>query len=78
VFLIQRCRGTFSASHYGFVTALVALMGTLSGFAAGWLDTKLGHPWFFTLCFVASWPGLILVWIVPRKPIEAEQPPKPA
>lgn len=72
VFLIQRCKGTFSASHFGFVTALVGLMSTLAGFAAGWLDTHLGHPWFFTLCFVATFPGLILVWIVPRTPIEAE------
>jgi MFS transporter, PAT family, beta-lactamase induction signal transducer AmpG len=72
VFLIQRCKGTFSASHFGFVTALVGLMSTLAGFAAGWLDTKLGHAWFFTLCFVATFPGLILVWLVPRTPIEAE------
>jgi PAT family beta-lactamase induction signal transducer AmpG len=77
VFLIQRCRGTFSASHYAFVTALVGLMSTLAGPVAGWLDQRLGHGWFFTLAFVASWPGLVLVWIVPRTPVETEQAARP-
>jgi PAT family beta-lactamase induction signal transducer AmpG len=74
VFLMQRCRNAFSASHYAFATALVALGSTFSGFLSGPLNTWLGHPLFFTVAFVASIPSLVLVLFVPRTPIE----PSPA
>lgn len=70
VFLMQRCRAAFSASHYAFATALVALGSTLSGFFSGPINEAVGHPWFFTIAFVASWPSLVLVFFVPRTPIE--------
>ena len=66
VFLIQRCRGVFSASHYAFATAVVSLGSTLSGYVSGPLDQHFGHPIFFTLAFVASWPALALAWFVPK------------
>jgi PAT family beta-lactamase induction signal transducer AmpG len=75
VFLIQRCRGVFSASHYAFATAIVSLGSTLSGYVSGPLDQHFGHPIFFTLAFVASWPALALVWFVPKEPVEATRPP---
>jgi len=71
VFLIQRSRGAFSASHYAFATAVVSLGSTLSGYASGPLNTHFGHPIFFALAFVASWPALVLVWFVPKTPSEA-------
>jgi PAT family beta-lactamase induction signal transducer AmpG len=71
VFLIQRCRGVFSASHYAFATAIVSLGSTLSGYVSGPLDQHFGHPLFFTIAFVASWPALALVWFVPKRPVEA-------
>jgi PAT family beta-lactamase induction signal transducer AmpG len=71
VFLIQRCRGVFSASHYAFATAVVSLGSTLSGYLSGPLDDHFGHTIFFTIAFVASWPALVLVWFVPKKPLEA-------
>jgi PAT family beta-lactamase induction signal transducer AmpG len=70
VFLMQRVRGGFSASHYAFATAIVSLGSTLSGYISGPLNQHFGHPIFFTIAFVASWPALILVWFVPRTPIE--------
>ena len=72
VFLMQRCRKAFSASHYAFATALVALGSTLSGFISGPLNEWLGHPLFFTVAFIASAPSLVLVWLVPRVPIEED------
>jgi PAT family beta-lactamase induction signal transducer AmpG len=71
VFLIQRCRGVFSASHYAFATAVVSLGSTLSGYVSGPLNQHFGHPIFFTIAFVASWPALVLVWFVPKDPVEA-------
>jgi len=70
VFLIQRCRGVFSASHYAFATAIVSLGSTLSGYVSGPLNQHFGHPTFFAIAFVASWPALILVWFVPKDPVE--------
>jgi PAT family beta-lactamase induction signal transducer AmpG len=71
VFLIQRARGEFSASHYAFATAIVSLGSTLSGYLSGPLNQHFGHPIFFTIAFVASWPALVLVWFVPKTPVEA-------
>jgi PAT family beta-lactamase induction signal transducer AmpG len=71
VFMMQRTRGTFSASHYAFATAIVALASTLSGWVSGPLDDHFGHPIFFMLAFLASWPALGLVWFVPKEPVEA-------
>jgi PAT family beta-lactamase induction signal transducer AmpG len=71
MFLIQRTRRTFSASHYAFATAIVALGSTLSGYVSGPLNQHFGHPIFFATAFVASWPALVLVWFVPKDPVEA-------
>jgi PAT family beta-lactamase induction signal transducer AmpG len=71
MFLIQRTRRAFSASHYAFATAVVSLGSTLSGYASGPLDQHFGHVTFFTIAFVASWPALVLVWFVPKTPVEA-------
>ena len=38
--------------------------------AAGPLSTWVGWPVFFALCFVASVPSLVLVFFVPKEPIE--------
>jgi PAT family beta-lactamase induction signal transducer AmpG len=74
VFLMQRCRSAFSASHYAFATALVALGSTFSGFISGPLNTWLGHPLFFTVAFVAIVPSLVLVLLVPKTAIEPAPP----
>ena len=70
VFLMQRCRGTFSASHYAFATALVGLMSTFSGTASGWIDARVGHAWFFLIAFACSLPAMALALVVPRGPLE--------
>ena len=70
VFIMQRCRSAFSASHYAFATSIVSLASTLSGFLSGPLNERLGHPLFFLAAFVASIPGLILVYFVPKTPVE--------
>jgi PAT family beta-lactamase induction signal transducer AmpG len=71
VFLMRRSKAAFSASHYAFATAVVSLGSTLSGYLSGPLNEAVGHPWFFTLAFVASWPSLILVLLVPKTTVDA-------
>jgi PAT family beta-lactamase induction signal transducer AmpG len=68
VFLMQIAHPSFSASHFAFATAVVSLGSSLSGYISGPLDEALGHPLFFTLAFVASWPSLVLVHRVPSSP----------
>jgi PAT family beta-lactamase induction signal transducer AmpG len=74
VFLMRRTRAAFSASHYAFATAIVALGSTLAGFASGPLNEQLGHPWFFTVAFLASWPSLVLVLFVPKTDLDPAPP----
>jgi PAT family beta-lactamase induction signal transducer AmpG len=79
VFLMQRTSRTFTASHFAFATAVVSVGSTLSGFASGPLNQALGHPAFFSLAFVASWPSLVLAHFVPKEavPRDAVTPQAP-
>ena len=72
VFLMQRCRRSFSASHFAMATSVVSLASTFSGYASGPLNDRLGHPLFFTVAFLASVPSLVLVLLVPKTPIELD------
>jgi PAT family beta-lactamase induction signal transducer AmpG len=74
VFLMQRCRRAFSASHFAMATSVVSLASTFSGYASGPLNERLGHPLFFTVAFLASVPSLVLVLLVPKTPIEVDLP----
>lgn len=78
VFLMQRTSRSFTASHFAFATAVVSVGSTLSGFASGPLDEALGHPAFFTLAFVASWPSLVLAHFVPKAAVPKAALPKDA
>jgi len=74
VFMMQRCRRAFSASHFAMATSVVSLASTFSGALSGPLNERLGHPLFFTVAFLASIPSLVLVWIVPKTPLDPEPP----
>jgi len=74
-FLMRRSRSLFSASHYAFATAVVALGSTVFGLLSGPLNTRVGHVWFFTCSFLATIPALILVWFVPRGDVDAGRQP---
>jgi len=75
VFQMQRCRAEFSAAHFAFITSVVGGVSAASGIFAGPLSTWVGWPVFFTLCFVFSAPSLVLVFFVPKIPIEATAQP---
>ena len=72
VYLMQRCRRAFSASHYAFATALTAIGTTFSGAFSGHLYKAVGIRWYFVLCFVFGLPSMILVLLVPKEPVETE------
>ncbi|HVV51562.1 MAG TPA: MFS transporter [Polyangia bacterium] len=72
VFLMQRCRRAFSASHFAMATSVVSLASTFSGYLSGPLNDRLGYPLFFTVAFLASVPSLVLVLLVPKTPVDPE------
>jgi PAT family beta-lactamase induction signal transducer AmpG len=75
VFQMQRCRADFSAAHFAFITAIVGGVSALSGIFAGPLSQRVSWPIFFLLCCVASLPSLVLVFFVPKTPVEQARPP---
>jgi PAT family beta-lactamase induction signal transducer AmpG len=70
VFLMQRCKTAFSASHYALATSVVSVASTVSGVISGPLNDAVGHVAFFAIAFVASWPSLVLVLFVPKTAVE--------
>jgi MFS transporter, PAT family, beta-lactamase induction signal transducer AmpG len=74
VFLLQRCRAAYSASHFALATIIVSLGITFSGWISGPINQKVGHPTFFFIAFLASIPGLILAHFVPKTRLEQTPP----
>jgi PAT family beta-lactamase induction signal transducer AmpG len=76
VYMMQRVRKAYSASHYAFLTAVTALGTTLSGAFTGHLYQAVGRRWYFIFCFMFGIPSMILVLLVPKKPVD-ESPASP-
>ena len=70
VYLMQRARKAFSASHYAFATALSALGTTISGAFTGKLYDAVGMRWYFLLCFGFGIPSMLLALVVPKKSVD--------
>ena len=67
VFILRLCAGAHKATHFAFATAIMSVAGTVAGSMSGFLLEAVGFPWFFTLAFLASWPGVVLAHVVVRK-----------
>jgi PAT family beta-lactamase induction signal transducer AmpG len=74
VFLMQRARRAFSASHYAFATALTALGTTISGAFSGHLYGAVGMRWYFIVCFGFGLPSMILALVVPKTAVDEPGP----
>jgi PAT family beta-lactamase induction signal transducer AmpG len=70
VYLMQRCRRAYAASHYAFGTAITAVGTTFSGVFTGSLYGSVGMKWYFLIAFGFGLPSMILALIVPKEPIE--------
>ena len=64
-FLMRTCLPQFKAAHYAIGTGLMNISGVLSGVMSGFLAQWLGYGWFFGISFVASLPGMGLLFLVP-------------
>jgi PAT family beta-lactamase induction signal transducer AmpG len=72
VYLMQRCRRAYAASHYAFGTALTAVGTTVSGAFTGHVYGSAGMKWYFLIAFACGIPSMILAFIVPKTPVESD------
>jgi len=73
-FLMRTCLSEFKAAHFAIGTGLMNISGVLSGVMSGFLAQRLGYGYFFGLSFLASLPGMILVFFLPFLESEKKQP----
>ncbi len=64
-FLMRTCLPDFKAAHFAIGTGLMSISGVFSGVLAGFFAGWLGYGFFFGLSFLASIPGMLLIFYVP-------------
>ncbi|CAN5183103.1 AmpG family muropeptide MFS transporter [soil metagenome] len=65
VFLLSTVRAEYKAAHYATATGLMALGVLVPSYVSGYLQTWLGYQNFFLLSFLASVPGIIVIFFLP-------------
>jgi len=65
-FLMRTCLSDFKAAHFAIGTGLMNISGVLSGVISGFLAEWLGYWPFFGISFIASIPGMIVVFFLPQ------------
>ncbi len=80
VFLMRRSERTYKAAHFAVGSALMSVATTVAGSVSGHLAERVGFPWFFTLAFAASLPGVVLSFLVSEDapPAQGGKPAAPA
>lgn len=73
VFLMQRCRKGFEATHFAIGSALMSLAATVAGSFSGFLVRDLGYFHFFLLSFAAAIPSLLLAFFMPAGLFQQER-----
>ena len=65
VYLMRCCRPGFKAAHMAIVTALMSVSFTLAGVSSGYLAAWLDYGHYFSLSFLLSVPGMLLIPFLP-------------
>lgn len=64
MFMIMLADGQHKTAHYAIGTGIMALSVTLTGMLTGWLQARIGYPWFFAWVMLATIPGVIVAAMV--------------
>ena len=64
-YLMRTCLSEFKAAHFAIGTGLMNISGVLSGVVSGFLAGWLGYGYFFGISFLASVPGMLLIFFIP-------------
>jgi len=73
-FLMRTCLSDFKAAHFAIGTGLMNISGVLSGVIGGFLAQWLGYGYFFGISFLASIPGMALIFFLPFLESDDEEP----
>ena len=64
-YLMFTCKKEFKASHYAIASGLITLGGNFAAMLSGFLVESFGYVDFFTLSFLATLPGMIILFFLP-------------
>jgi PAT family beta-lactamase induction signal transducer AmpG len=65
VYIMRCCDPAHKAAHMAIVTALMSVSFTIAGAMSGFLARSIGFASYFALSFVATFPGMLLIFVVP-------------
>jgi MFS transporter, PAT family, beta-lactamase induction signal transducer AmpG len=63
--LMKSCLPDFKAAHFAIGTGLMNISGVIAGVISGFLAGWLGYWPFFGISFLASIPGMVMVFFIP-------------
>jgi PAT family beta-lactamase induction signal transducer AmpG len=64
-FLMRTCLPSFKAAHFAIGTGLMSISGVFSGVLGGFFAGWLGYGTFFGISFLASIPGMVMIFFIP-------------
>ncbi len=65
VYIMRCCRTEYKAAHMAILTALMSLSFTIAGVLSGFLAEAFGYTLYFGFTFIATVPGMLLLFVVP-------------
>ena len=66
VYLMRCCDPAHKAAHMAILTALMSVGFTVAGAVSGWLAVGLGFASYFGFSFLATLPGMALIFVIPH------------
>jgi PAT family beta-lactamase induction signal transducer AmpG len=66
VYLMRTCDPEHKAGHFAIVSALMSVSFTLAGVFSGFLAEALGFAAYFGFTFLATIPGMALIFFIPH------------
>jgi len=66
VYLMRCCDPAHKAAHMAILTALMSVGFTVAGAVSGWLAEGLGFASYFGFSFLATIPGMVLIFVIPH------------
>lgn len=63
--LMRSCLPDFKAAHFAIGTGLMNVSGVISGVISGFIAGWLGYWPFFGITFLASVPGMLMIFFIP-------------
>ncbi len=72
VFLMRTVQAEYKAAHYAIATGLMAVGVMVPGVVSGFLAVALGYANFFLVSFAVAIPGLLVIFFLPYKELDAQ------